>query len=167
MSEFDLFSGLNSLSSGDKQWYDKLDAAGKKAASPFVIGRWLTGTKDQEQLLRLNAFFNPYVFSLGNEKALLFKLLAVSATGRTRRYNWIKPPGGASTPKFAVEVISKYYDTTLREAELYLINHDAGDIMEMAESLGLDKDEFARLKKELGDGSGTTEKSSSRKKASR
>lgn len=157
---FDLFEGLEKLSGGDQLWYDKLSAEDKKAASPFVIGRWMTGTLDQAQLIRLNTFVNPYIFSLGQEKALLFKLLAAAATGKSKRYQWLKAPGAKAATKLRGEVIKQYYEVSGREAALYTLI-SANDIIEMAEELGWDRDELAKLKKEVGDGSGSTEKQGS------
>jgi len=159
---FDLFEGLAQLSSRDLQWYDKLTPEDKKAASPFVMSRWMTGTSDAAQLVRINTFFNPYGFSLGQEKELLFKLLAAAATGKTRRYKWIKAPGTKGATKLRTEVIRQYYDVSTREAAEYTtISGD--DIMEMAEELGWEKDELTKLKKEVADGSGNSEGTGKRK----
>lgn len=145
------------------QWYDRLSPEDKKAASPYVIARWLTGTNDQEQLVRLNTFVNPYVFSLGTEKELLFKLMAAACTGRTRRYTWLKMPTGKLSSKMKLEVVMQYYEASSREATSYLQNISGETLMEMAEELGWDKDELTKLKKEIGDGSGSSEKASSSK----
>ena len=74
--EFDLFSGLESLSKSDYGWYGKLSDEGKKQVAPLVLARWLSGTSDYLQLIKLNMLVNPYTFSLGNEKDLLCKLMA-------------------------------------------------------------------------------------------
>jgi len=164
---FDLFEGLEKISAGDQQWYDRLSPEDKKAASPFVIARWMTGTSDQAQLIRLNTFVNPYVFSLGQDKALLFKLLSAAATGKTRRYQWIKAPTMKKATKLRLEVIKEYYEVSSREAALYTANISADTILEMAEELGWDKEELAKLKREVGDGQGSIEKQSSIKTKSK
>lgn len=143
---FDLFAGLDSLTVGDLNWYDKLTDDGKKAAAPFVIMRWLCGTSDPAQIVRINTFVNPYAFSLGQEKALLFKLLAAATTKRPKRYYWLKAPGGTSN-RLAVEVAKEYYGWSAREAELQSI--DPETLMLMAEELGWDADQLKKLKKEL------------------
>lgn len=161
----DLFASLASLSEGDLQWYDNLSDEDKKAAAPFVLARWMTGTSDRAQLVRLNTFVNPYIFSLGSEKALLFKLLAAASTGNTRRYNWIKAPGGKKALKKKVEVIQQFYDISTREATLYVPLVSDEEYLEMGESLGWDADELKKLKAEfVKDGPGITEKSSGVKK---
>jgi len=154
---FDLFENLAKLSNGDLQWYDNLSEEDKKTASPLVLARWMTGTSDLAQLVRINTFVNPYGFSLGQEKSLLFKLLAAAATGKTRRYSWLKAPGTKVQVKQRVEVIKQYYGVSTREATIYAETISGEDLLEMAEECGLDKDELAKLKKEVADGSGSTE----------
>lgn len=163
---FDLFDGLAKLSSRDLQWYDKLTPEDQKAASPFVMARWMTGTSDQAQLVRINTFVNPYGFSLGQEKSLLFKLLAAAATGKSKRYQWLKSPGAKATIKLRLEVIKQYYDVSTREAIGY-DSIEGEDILTMAEELGWEVEELKKLKKEVSDGSGNTSKPSSVKKKSR
>lgn len=162
---FDLFEGLARLSRGDHQWYDNLSEEDKKAASPFVIGRWMTGTSDQAQLVRLNTFVNPYVFSLGQDKSLLFKLLASAATGKSGRYSWLKAPSAKKATKLRLEVIKQFYGASSREAATYSVSPE--DILEMAEALGWEKEELTKLKKEVSDGPGSTEKDGSLKKKPR
>ena len=161
---FDLFQGLSDLSKRNLQWYANLSDEDKKAAAPFVIARWMTGTNDHAQLMRLNTFVNPYLFSLGQEKGLLFSLLAAAATGKTKRYSWLKAPGTKSATKLRIEAIKQYYDVSTREAVGYADTIEAEDILSMAEECGWEKEELAKLKKEVGDGSGSTKKAGSGKK---
>jgi hypothetical protein len=156
-SAFDLFSGLASLSRGDKSWFQNLSPEGQKAAAPFVMARWMTGTSDAQQILRINTFVNPFLFTGTTDKSGLFKLMAVAATGKNARYSWLKGPGPKSK-KLSLEVIKQYYECSTREANTYRI--DAASLLEMAEECGWEKDEIAKLKKEVDDGSGTAEKAS-------
>ena len=153
---FDLFEGLASLSSGNKEWYNNLSEAGQKASAPFVMTRWMTGTSDAAQIIRLNTVVNPYLFAGTADKSALFKLMAVAATGKSKRYSWVKGPG-AKTKKMTIDVIKAYYDCSTREAVTYKVSNE--DLLEMAEELGLEKEDVAKLKKELDD-TGTTQKPS-------
>lgn len=146
---FDLFQALGSISKRKLDWYDTLSPEDQKAASPFVLGRWLTGTADQAQLVRLNTFVNPYMFSLGQDKALLFKLLAAACTGKTGRYYWLKAPGTKSIPKLKLEVLKQFYEASTKEAQSYVELTDGDTVIEMALELGWDDEQIKQLKKEL------------------
>lgn len=143
---FDLFQFLNILSRRDQLAYEKLTPEAQKSAAPFVIQRWLSGTSDAAQIVRINTFVNPYVFALGQDKALLFKLLAAGATGKTGRYFWIKAPGSKGE-KLQLEIIKQFYGVSTREANEHKI--DAETALEMAVALGWDDEELKKLKKEL------------------
>jgi hypothetical protein len=144
---FDLFEGLSRLGKRDLSWYDSLTPDGKKAASPLVIMRWMTGTSDQAQLVRLNTFVNPYIFALGAEKPLLFKLLAAAATGKSSRYYWLKGPSTRPAEKLSIEVIKQYYGVSGREAQGYKVNGES--MLEMAQELGWDDEQLKKLKDEI------------------
>lgn len=153
---FDLFAFLGTLSKRDLGAYTKLVPEAQKAVAPFVLMRWMTGTSDAAQIVRINTFVNPYAFSLGQDKDLLCKLLAAAATGKTGRYAWLKGPGSKSE-KLRLEVIKQFYGVSTREASSYTI--DPESIMEMAAELGWDEDELKKLKAEVAkDGSGIAEK---------
>lgn len=150
---FDLFAGLSALGRKDLNWFESLTPEGQKAAAPFVMMRWMSGTSDSAQIIRLNTVANPYMFAGSADKSALFKLLATAATGRSTRFSWIKGPG-TKTKKLSIEAITQYYDCSPREAITYKVAPE--DLIEMAEELGWDKEEIAKLKKEVDDGSGTT-----------
>lgn len=155
--QLDLWSFLGQLSKRDLTAYDRLTDEQKKEAAAFVIMRWLTGTADPAQIVRLNTFVNPYAFSLGQEKGLLFKLLAASCTNSGGRYTWLKAPGSKSA-KLRLEVIKAYYGVSTKEATGYTTVED-DTIIQMAEELGWDEEQLKKLKAEVGkDGPGRAEK---------
>jgi hypothetical protein len=146
---FDLFEGLGSLSKGNKSWFSSLNPDGQKAAAPFVITRWMTGTSDAAQIIRLNELVNPYLFAGSADKEMLFSLIAIAATGKSSRYNWVKGPG-SKMKKLALECTMAYYECSAREASTYRIA--PADLIEMAEELGWDKEQITKLEKEVQDG---------------
>jgi hypothetical protein len=162
---FDLFAGLAALSKkgalglSNTTWFDGLTPEGQKAAAPFVMMRWLSGTSDPAQIIRLNTVANRYMFAGSADKSSLFKLLAIGTSGKSSRYQWIKGPG-SKAKKLAIECTMAYYECSMREAQTYRIDTDS--LIEMAEELGWEKDEITKLKKELDDGSGVTTKASSK-----
>jgi hypothetical protein len=146
---FDLFAFLGALKRRDLQAYAKLSPNAKKAAHPLVIMRWLSGTSDPAQIIRLNEIANMYVFSLGTEKELLFKLLAAACTGRVNRTTWLKGPGSGST-RLAIEAIKAKYECSTREAEEHLVLLSPADVVLCAEDAGWDKEQLKKLTTELG-----------------
>lgn len=163
---FDLFALLSKLNRRDMKAYASLSEEGKKAAHPLILMRWLSGTSDAGQIVRLNTFVNKYVFALANEKELLFKLLAASCTGNTQRASWIKGPGRKSS-KLAILAISQQYTCSSREAEQYLELLEPEDVVRYAEDAGWEKDALKKLSTELGkddDGSRSPTKSRSKPK---
>lgn len=154
---FDLFGSLTALSKKDSlglsntTWFETLTPAGQKAAAPFVMMRWLSGTSDPAQIVRLNTVANKYIFAGSAEKSALMKLLAIGTTGRASRYNWIKGPSTAAK-RYSLEVLKEYYECSTREAATYKVS--SGDLIRMAEELGWPNEDLAALKKEQSDGSG-------------
>lgn len=161
---FDLFAFLGRLNRRDMQAYEKLSDDDKKAAHPFVIMRWLSGTSDAAQIVRLNTFVNRYVFSLGAERPLLFKLLAAACTGNTNRTTWIKGPASVSS-RLSLEAIKARYRCSTREAQEYLGMLEPADVLQYAEDAGWTKEELKKLTLEMGKDDGS--RSGSAKKGSR
>jgi len=163
-TDFDLFAFLGELNAGKLTAYENLSDDTKKAASPVVVGRWLTGTGDQAQIMRLNTFVNPYIFSLGSEKNLLFKLMAASCTG-PKRNTWIKAPGtGSKNSKLAIEAVMRVHDCSSREANHLLVQMSGDDVLQCAEQAGFEKADITKLKAEYKDNDGSRGITKERKK---
>lgn len=162
---FDLFAGLSALSKkgtfglSNTSWFDGLSAEGQKAATPFVMMRWLSNTSDPVQIIRLNTVPNRYMFAGSADKSALFKLLAIGTSGKSSRYGWLKGPG-SKAKKEVLECIKEYYECSTREAITYEV--PAESLMEMAEELGWDAERIKALTKELDDGQGQPPKSSTK-----
>lgn len=147
-SAFDLFQGLAQLGSRDFTWYDSLSDAGKKAAAPFVLMRWMSGTSDPLQILKLNEVANPYMFSGGFTKSQQITMLTASATGKNKRYSWLKMPNSKSASK-TIQALCEYYECSVREAKTYSVLLQ--DLLEIVAELGWEKDDVDKLKKEHPD----------------
>lgn len=160
----DLFTFLDKLSRRDLNAYSDLSEDDQKEFHPFVIARWLTGTTDRAQIIRINETVNLYTFKL--DKEILFKLCAAACTGKSSRYSWIKAPVQSST-KLSIDVIMQKYNASLREAKGYLPLLESSDLLEFAAELGWSKEEQKKLTLELdkdGTRSGSTAKVSRKKK---
>lgn len=147
--KLDLFDALNKLSRKDRDYYNTLSESEKKEFLPLIIMRWMSGTKDANQVYLLNEVANPFIFNLHKHKELLADLLVVGASGSGQRYTWLKKCKNSSNAPLTSLVIKETYSYTQSQANdaLLLLSDDA--IISMAEKLGRQSDEIAKIKKEL------------------
>jgi hypothetical protein len=148
--KLDIFQVLGQIDRKDIDFYDNLLEDEQKALQPFVVMRWLSGTKDAPQVYVLNEFVNPYVFELLNHKGLLYKLLTVATNGKPRRYNWLKVKSkkGSSIP-FITAVVCEYFGYSKRQTGSVIPLLSDGDILEYAQQLGRQSAEITKIKAEL------------------
>ena len=147
---FELLSKINSSKSGDI--YTKLSDDEKKGFAPLIVMRWMSGTSDERQIILLNEFVNKNVFTLAKHPHLLMQLLQVASSKTSKRYQWI---GVKSKKKNTLRkrAVKEFFNMSEREIGLMSpFPHDT-EIMEMAESLGWEKEDINSLKKEMKDGS--------------
>jgi hypothetical protein len=146
--KLDIFKVLGELSSGDHMVYRRLSDDEKKGFAPLVIMRWMTGTSDERQIMAINTFANKVIFPLGKHPELLSMLLASCSSKVSRRYQWL---GIKSSKKKSLsrQVVQDYFDYSSLEMRKMTVLPPAEEIVEMAEALGWQKDEMAKLKKEL------------------
>lgn len=143
---FALLGSLNSPKSGDI--YANLSEDERKGFAPLVVMRWMSGTSDERQIMLLNEFVNPAVFSLGKHPHLLMQLLQVASSKQAgRRYQWL----GIKSKKKNVEaqrVVGEYFGMSAREVRMLNLFPPQSEVMQMAEELGWQKDDIKKLEKE-------------------
>ena len=148
--KIDIFKVLGHINNKDREYFKELSEDQQKSLHPYVLMRWMSGVKDPLQLILLNEFTNPYVFSLANHKELLMDTLLVCAPGGFRRYSWAKgKKQKTSKTPIALEVVKQTFNYSSREAlrSIDLIDNDT--ILAYAIDLGYQNDEIKDLKKEL------------------
>lgn len=147
----DVFQLLGQLDKKDYQIWDHLKDDQKKEFSALVTMRWMTGTSSAYQLVLLNELVNTTVFAMPEHKELMMKLLAVCSDGSQKRYGWVnyKMASGSKKTKLAVKLIAARYDINESDAQDTLLHFNQEELIEIAESLGWQKDEISELKKEL------------------
>lgn len=145
----DIFNLLDKLSVGDLEVWNSYSAEEQKTISPLIIMRWLSGTSSARQIVYLNVLVNHLVFTLSKHPDLIFKVMAVCTDKRRTRYQWLSQKKSEGQKKRTLEVIQQYYGYSQREAKMVLPLLEKDDIINKAESLGWEKDELSKLKKEL------------------
>lgn len=147
-NKLNIFEALNKISTKDAHYYARLSVEHQKAFQPYVIQRWLSGTKDSGQIVFLNEVVNPYVFSLYEHKHLLYQLSTVCTDGTPKKYNWIKPHKASKNP-LTIEVVCQYFCYGVKEAKDLIPILSKQQIIDYGEQLGYDKEKITKLKKEL------------------
>jgi hypothetical protein len=135
--KFNIFSDvLNRIDRKEFDHYSKLEPSDQRSIAPLVTMRWMSGVKNEQQVMMLNEFVNPYIFNMYTHPDLLWRLMCVCSPGKTTRYQWKKVE--KKTSNMAIEVIKKYYNYSTREAtdSLKLLAMD--DIVQCAHELGYD-----------------------------
>lgn len=143
---FDTLSKIDNPKSGNI--YSKLTDDEKKGFAPLVVMRWMTGTSDERQIILINNFVNPFVFSLGQHPELLMKLMQVSSSKVSRRYQWL-PVKNKKRKVEAWRAVAEYFDMTDREVGLIVPFPSNEEVLSMAEYLGWQKEDIKKLEKEL------------------
>lgn len=141
----DIFKLLQNVDINNISFFDSMSAEQKKAVSPYMLMRWLVGTNDTKQILRVNNTLNQFIFSLQQEKDLLIKMCMVSSTGR-KTYKWI-PKLHKKKHTTKIEIISQAYGLSIKEAEIVEHLVDDADIQELAKELGYQNEDIKSLKK--------------------
>jgi hypothetical protein len=133
----DIFEVLGKIGKKKAQYYDSLPTDKQAAIQPYILQRWMYGANDSLQVMLLNEAVNPHVFSLQQHKALLWKLLTVAATGS--RASWKPFSNGPKGQAAKVDIIAKYHNIKISEAEYLLQRYTEEDIEQMKQELGVNE----------------------------
>lgn len=143
---FDLLGKIDNPKSGDI--YKSLSEAEQKGFAPLVVMRWMSGTSDEQQIMLLNEFANPSIFTLGKHPHLLMLLLQASSSKTKKHYQWLSVKAKKKNP-ITLAVIKEYFGMSSREVSLMSLLPTNEEIIRMAEDIGYQKDEIKKLEKEL------------------
>ena len=145
--KFNIFDLLARIDNKEYNYYSELNEQDQKSIAPLVLMRWLSGVKDERQVMLLNEFVNPMVFNIHQHPDLLWKLLCVCSSGRRTRYKWNKLENKSSN--LAIEVVKRYFSYSTREASDSIKLLLPEDIIQCAIELGYEQPKITKLKKEL------------------
>ena len=151
-SKVDIFKSFKQLNSLDLDFWEKLSSDEKKQVSPLVFTMWMQNSENDGQVLYLNEFINPYLFSsLKDRHDIAFTLLSLSSRGKQNRYSWVKRKSNKESSKIQniSKIIKEYFDVSERQVEYYLNGISASEFLEICNELGIQDDEKKKLKKEF------------------
>lgn len=145
----DMFHMLSQIDDKNYHWFDSLSDREQKSIAPIVTMRWLSGTLSERQIIFLNEFVNPHIFSLNHHKGLLYRLMCVAVDGNRSRYKWLKTKNKGGTRPISTQVVCDYFRYSSKQAKQCLPLLTAVDVVELAEELGRDKSDISKIKKEM------------------
>lgn len=149
---FDLFGAFRKLNSLDFDFWDNLSDADRKQASPYVFTMWMQNSKNDGQVLYLNEFVNPHLFTtLKGKEDISFILLALSSRGKQNQYSWVKRPSNKSSGKAdgVKAILEEYFEESEKNLGYYMQRLTVQEFVEICEHLGVQDDEKKKLKKEF------------------
>lgn len=151
--KLDLFGSFRKLNSLDFDFWDKLSAEEQKQASPYVFTMWMQNSKNDGQVLYLNEFVNPHLFTtLKGKEDISFILLALSSRGKQNQYSWVKRPSNKEKGAKAdgvKKVLKEYFEESDRNIGYYLDRLTSEEFVKICHHFGLQDDEVKKLKKEF------------------
>jgi hypothetical protein len=147
--KLDIFRVLKQADVKNVKFYNSLEDDERKAFQPFLVIRWLSGTYSAQQIYFLNEIVNHLAFSLTKHNQLLWQLLTICTSGKIQRYSWNKLPAkGNVTRPASTKAVAAYYNYSLRDAAEALQCLSGNDVLDLAESLGLQVEDIAKIRKE-------------------
>ena len=146
--KLDIFDLLRRIDAKEADIYSRLSADERAGFSALIAQRWLSGTKDEGQVMALAGFSNRAVFSLAKHPHLQLLLLQACASGRPHRYAWL-PFGPKASHRLYDRAVTEFLGISNRELRLLDPQPTAAEALEMATQLGWQKDELSNLQKEL------------------
>lgn len=147
--DVDLFSILKNIDKENIEYYKNLSTEDKKKFVPLLTLRWMSGSADKNKILHLNSLMNSKIFPLYNHPELLYYGFISCASGVSGRYKWIKKKKKEGKRPELINLIKEYTKCSTIEAKEYVNLLTKDDVMEMAESLGYQKDAITKLKKDF------------------
>lgn len=142
---FDILAKLNK-----HQWkfYKYLSQPQQNGIAPLILMRWLSGTTNTIQILKLNDNVNKVVFDLHKHKQLLIQLLSSCTENKHCRYTWNKNQTSQQNTDI-IKVIKQTFQYNEQHAKQVIDMFSDDDILQMAINLGYQSKQLNDIKKQL------------------
>jgi len=141
---------MKAVDENDFDFYSRLDAAHKKAFSPWITMKCASsasGNAAYEYLLMVNDIVNVDFSLLKDHPELQWKLLAVCGRGTQVYHPWLQPGKGKAKSKLHKFLLSIHPNLNEDELNLLLAMNDKDDITLLAENHGYSNKEIKDLLK--------------------
>lgn len=146
----DIFKLLKHVDAGDLQYWNNLSEEEQKSVAFVVANRWMSCTKNIEQISAVNSLVNPLVFPFGTKhKGLLYRLMLIASSGTEKQYRWVGRKKNESKKPTARKIIADYYGFSDSRAESYLSMFSYEELVECGSALGYDDESMKKLKNEF------------------
>lgn len=147
--KLDIFELLKEIDKGNYRYFDNLTEEQIASFSPLVVMRWMSGTDDAKQILRLNTILNPRIYNLAKHKELLYKTLCVCSNKQYKRYTWMKVLNAKKVGNCddVLQIIAKYYSTSIKDSKQIQKILSVEDFTGILTSLGYQTEDIKKYKK--------------------
>lgn len=147
-----IFEILGKLNKNEHQFFTEGTKEERKGIAPLVLMRWMTGTTDPLQIIKLNSTINQYAFSLYEHPDLLMRMLASNGPGKFRKYNWLKFEGGRGTIKSATyDLYAEIYGYSISDYKDIEDLLTVDRVVDLALDAGYQQDRINPILKEWGE----------------
>lgn len=133
----------------DRGFLDSLSTREATSVAPVVLQRWLTGTHNPIDVMLVNEYVNPYVFTLASHKKLLWLLLTTCGNKSTPKRQWLAPAKRQIIKPLTVQVLVSTLSCSESDAVSYLPMVEKEQILDAAATLGWQADQIKKLDQEL------------------
>ena len=139
---------MKAIDENDFDFYSRLDAAHKKAFSPWITMRCASSASSSaayHYLLHVNDIVNVDFSLLKKHPELQWKLLATCGQGSATYHPWLAPAKGKTKSKLHKFLLSMHPNLNTDELNLLLAMNDKDDITELAQMNGYSDKEIKEL----------------------
>ena len=147
MAKLDIFETLSKADTNSLDFYSTLDEEQKKQFSPWLMNRWMSSTKNNQEyhLIFTNELCNVDMNSISRHPELQWKLIASVGMGTKQRHEWIKPTGGKRKNKKTEFIKSMFPNMKYDEIDTFCMLHTDEEIVNIALSMGYQEKELKEI----------------------
>lgn len=153
--KLDIMTVLEAADRNMVDFYDNLTEEEQKAFAPSVIMRWMSAVgnnnpQQQYNIMAVNDLVNIGLWNLNKHPELVWKLLAISGTGKKQYHQWI--PRGKETDKSPKleHLIEQYWPhSNTQEKNMIKALRTEQEWLEFASDCGMDDGFLKELRNEF------------------